>query len=334
MHLYRIDPAGDREAVRALYGIHRAAEAAETPEGPILPAPSFCDWAAHGWSDEPREVWLGDSDGDGDRGTGPAAGGYVLELPDTGTHRVASLLLVVHPEARSCGAGRRLFEHARARMRAAGATSCTAMVLNGSPGEALARSTGAKPSLVFLRQVCALDRAKAPRPGEVTAAAGVPGYSPVRWCGRTPRGYESDVAALTTATSDAPSGDVDRDGVPWSVQRVRTRDERCAARGTRAYSVAAFCESEGRLVALSTAYVDAAHEGWASQGDTVVLGEHRGRRLSLGVKKDLMTWLREKEPSVHSIATWNAEPNDGIRRVNGSLGFTVSRRWTEWHLVL
>jgi hypothetical protein len=75
MHLYRIDPAGDREAVQALYGIHRAAEAAETPEGPILPAPSFCDWAAHGWSNEPREVWLGDSDGDGDRGTGPAAGG-------------------------------------------------------------------------------------------------------------------------------------------------------------------------------------------------------------------------------------------------------------------
>jgi hypothetical protein len=44
--------------------------------------------------------------------------------------------------------------------------------------------------------------------------------------------------------------------------------------------------------------VDRQTPRWAAQEDTSVLTEHRGHRLGLAMKADLLAWLAEAEPQL------------------------------------
>ena len=47
----------------------------------------------------------------------------------------------------------------------------------------------------------------------------------------------------------------------------------------------------------------------AGQGDTAVARQHRGHRLGLLLKIDMMRWLAEAEPQLKIIQTWNNVDN-------------------------
>ena len=64
----------------------------------------------------------------------------------------------------------------------------------------------------------------------------------------------------------------------------------------------------------------------AHQHDTSVLREHRGHRLGLLLKAEMMRWLAEQEPQIAAIDTWNAETNDHMIAVNERLGYRVMGR--------
>jgi hypothetical protein len=66
--------------------------------------------------------------------------------------------------------------------------------------------------------------------------------------------------------------------------------------------------------------------GWGSQHDTSVVRAHRGRRLGLLLKADMLRWLRDDEPGLVSLTTWNAESNDRMIGVNEILGYVVLGR--------
>jgi RimJ/RimL family protein N-acetyltransferase len=64
--------------------------------------------------------------------------------------------------------------------------------------------------------------------------------------------------------------------------------------------------------------------GWLL--DTAVVRAHRGHRLGLLVKIDLLRWLRDASPALASIDTWNAESNQHMIAVNEQLAYRVIGR--------
>ena len=57
-----------------------------------------------------------------------------------------------------------------------------------------------------------------------------------------------------------------------------------------------------------------------------MLREHRGHRLGLLLKAEMMRWLAEAEPQIATIDTDNAESNRHMIAVNERLGYRVVGR--------
>jgi hypothetical protein len=64
----------------------------------------------------------------------------------------------------------------------------------------------------------------------------------------------------------------------------------------------------------------------ALQEDTAVAPSHRGRRLGLALKCDMLLWLAEVEPQVTTVDTWNTETNHHMIAINEVLGYRVVAR--------
>ena len=59
---------------------------------------------------------------------------------------------------------------------------------------------------------------------------------------------------------------------------------------------------------------------------------HRGHRLGLLLKIDMMRWLAEAEPQVEVIDTWNNVDNDFMIKVNEALGYRLSQVYATYEL--
>ena len=62
-------------------------------------------------------------------------------------------------------------------------------------------------------------------------------------------------------------------------------------------------------------------DAFLEQWDTIVLPEHRGRRLGMLVKAANLIQVHRAAPDATSILTWNAEENRYMLDVNEALGF-------------
>ncbi len=324
MRIERVDLA-DTGGVRACYEAYLAAQRVDEPEGPRFTDRPFGGWLAVGWDGNPREVWLATDEG-------AAAGWYRLELPARENQDQAGLDLVVHPAERRRGVGLALLRHAASRAAAHGRTVLNGGARDGSPGEAFARSLGAKPGLVEIErvlQIGTLERGKLARlrgPAERAAA----GYSLVSWAGLVPEEFIERAAAVYDAMSDAPR-DPAIAPAQWDAQRVRERINGLRPHfGLHDYTVAARHDDTGELAALTEMAVDPAAPGWGHQVFTVVTRKHRGHRLGLLLKIAMMELLATTEPQLERIVTWNAQSNEHMIAVNDTLGYTVSGQPTTW----
>jgi hypothetical protein len=70
------------------------------------------------------------------------------------------------------------------------------------------------------------------------------------------------------------------------------------------------------------------------QADTAVARHHRGHRLGLLLKIDMMRWLAEVEPQLEVIETWNNADNTFMINVNEALGYRLSRIFNVYELRL
>jgi len=58
--------------------------------------------------------------------------------------------------------------------------------------------------------------------------------------------------------------------------------------------------------------------------DTSVVRMHRGNRLGLLLKAEMLGWLRESN-QLHRLDTWNAASNTHMIGINEKLGYECSR---------
>ena len=72
----------------------------------------------------------------------------------------------------------------------------------------------------------------------------------------------------------------------------------------------------------------------ALQYDTAVAGGHRGHRLGIALKIEMMRWLADTEPQVEVVATWNNADNLPMIKVNEALGYRLSKTFATYQRVL
>jgi GNAT superfamily N-acetyltransferase len=326
MRIERVGLAPAEEGkIRACFEVYHAAQRVDEPEGPWFTERPFGGWMTVGWDGDPREAWLATEEGS-------AVGWYRLELPARENLDQAGLDLIVHPAERRRGLGLALLRHAAGRAAARGRTVLNGGPRNGSPGEAFARSAGAKPGLVDVQRVLdigQLEKGKLARlrgPAERAAA----GYSLVSWAGPVPDEFIEQAAVVYNGMGDAP-----RDPAiaheEWDAQRVRERINNLRPHfGLRDYTVAARHDGTGELAGLTEMSVDPANPGWGFQVFTVVARKHRGHRLGLLLKVAMMELLATTEPQLERITTWNAQVNEHMIAVNEAIGYAVWGQPNTW----
>lgn len=161
------------------------------------------------------------------------------------------------------------------------------------------------------------------------AAAHHRGYRVEVFAGRIPDRWVADYVALDARiASESPAGELELEAGSTAVEPFRDSEEKIARQGRLSYTAVALHGEE--VVAFSTAAVARSDRTRAYQWGTLVSREHRGHRLGLAVKVANVRQLRELEPALRSIQTWNAEANGPMITVNDQLGYVPVERLGEF----
>ncbi|MGH9092249.1 MAG: GNAT family N-acetyltransferase [Acidimicrobiales bacterium] len=265
----------------------------------------------------------------------PVVGAGMVELPRHDNRHLAQVTVEVHPAHRRRGVGSAVL--AACERLAAGdgrrvVWGNDELQVPAVPGPTFAEARGYGLVLENLRRELAVpvDPARARRL-EALALARAAGYEVVAFAGRWPDGWVEDRALFGRLMStDPPLGGWAVEEESWDRDRVR-RHERLVDRTGRELLVAvARHRATGRPVAFTEIAVSRSAPALAYQWDTLVLPEHRGRRLGLLVKLANLRQLAEISPGTEVVVTWNASTNRPMIDVNEALGcrvVSVGRTW-------
>ena len=313
--------ADDRECVEAGRVVLNAANALDAPW--LAPRTAYRRemQVRHGWDRSPVRHVLASVDGL------PVAVAE-LELGEWDNRDLAWTYLTVHPDHRRRGHGTELLEHL---VQLAGEADRPKFGGSGweTPAcEAFAAAHGfPRVSQEIYRRLV---------PGELPdglvervlaeAAPHAADYDLIHLEGPTPEELMPDVAELTAAINDAPLDDLDIEDEVYPVERIRDYEAATVGSGHRLYRVLARHRATGQLAGHTVVAVDTERPELAHQHDTCVVREHRGHRLGLLLKAEMVRWLAGCEPQVVSIDTWNAETNDHMIGVNERLGWRAQGR--------
>jgi len=319
VRIERFDPAASETSLRECYELVISGQQADDPNVPADSYRRFRSSWTYGWAGNPQQTWLAAT------ASGTLLGCYVLRLPERENRANGFLSPFVAPSFRRQGVGTALVAHAAEQAALAGRTLLMSEARIGAPSNAFAESVGARRGLLDVRRILDVGQALHARLGGLRAEAEQHsgGYTLRRWVGVTPDELVSTVCALHAAMADAPHDDA-YEPMAWDADRLLADERRVVAEGARIYSVAAVQDSTGAAAALTQVYIDPDVAGWGFQGLTAVTREHRGHRLGLLVKVDMLDWLAEAEPLRTQIVTSNAADNEHMIAVNEKLAHRVT----------
>lgn len=319
MEIARVDPMDiDLDLADRMAAVDGASMATVGLEVPTPPGPSRLTYLQHGNDGSPIDgLWLA-REGD------EVAGWTIADLPHRDNRETAGVRGTVHPAYRRRGLGTRLLDAALGFVREQGRTSVHSGAYAGSDGigflEAQGFSTdGQHPyaiRVLDLHAGAAWDRLRD------DAAAAATDYELVRTVGPTPRELVDGLVGLYDAMNDAPADD-GAEPMTWSPERIRVYDEQMARRHETVHRVLARHVPSGELAGMSVVCLDEFSPSVAFQEDTSVVRAHRGHRLGLLMKTDMLRWLGDLRPEIASVLTWNAVDNHHMIAVNERLGCRV-----------
>jgi hypothetical protein len=251
-----------------------------------------------------------------------------LELTEWDNRDLAWTSLVVDPSERRRGYGSALLAHVRELAERSGRTKFGAGAWATPAAEAFATSHG------FALAQQEIYRVQAPKelaPGLVDAARAEAAphageYDLLHVEGHAPADLLPVVAELTSAINDAPLDDLDVEDEVFPAERIASYERATIDSGHRLYRVIAVHRASGEAAGHTAVAVDAERPGLGHQHDTSVMRGHRGHRLGLLLKADMLRWLADAEPQLTSIDTWNAESNAHMIAINERLGYRVLGR--------
>ena len=329
IHIEQFDAVTDAERLRACYDIVAASSRADAPGLPVRALPFYRNRWSTGFGGFRRRTWFAFDD------AGRAVGYYLLVLPDRDNPTLAWCELAVAPARRRAGAGRALLEHCAGQARLDGRVRLVGEASEGSPGGAFAAAVGATGGITEVLRRLDIDAEVPARVSTLRSAARAfaDGYSLVSWIGASSAATLEDQALLSAAMADAPRDEGVEPQV-WDAERITEMERICLSTGQQFYTVAARHDASGRLVAITQVSVHSGTPEWGFQMITAVLPAHRGHRLGLLVKTEMLDLLAVHEPRVRHILTGNAASNDHMVAINEQLGFTIVNAFRSWELGL
>ena len=319
-HADSTDP-DDAAAVDASFALLEACRVVDSPwEHPWLRDP-YKVFLERGWDGEPPVTFLAWVDGV------PVAKAFMFLSERDNTH-LAWVWVAVHPDERRQGFGSALLRYVEERAREAGRTTIGTDGWESGRTSGFASAHGLAPASqgILRRQhldELDLDHVRTLRDA---AAALASDYELVRIEGRTPPEMVDAMVELVAAINDAPTDDLDIEDEVFTPERLASYEQTTMAKGNRLYRLVARHRDTGDLAGHTVVAVDGERPVWAEQHDTSVVAAHRGHRLGLALKLEMLRWLVEAEPQVREIDTWNAESNGHMVGVNKALGYHVLGR--------
>ncbi len=326
-----IIPFGPDDQVRLQQYVEvvNAARAVDSPWQHLATLRSEEGRFRYGWDGEVDAPYVGMVD------SVPVAVGRVATTDYDNLH-LAWLGVQVHPEHRRRGHGTAMLERLVTEVRARGRTSIGIDGWDDEGARGFAARHGLEQKSVAIerrQQLSGLDWAGLERLcAEASAAAAA--YEILRREGRTPDDELDELAEMASAINDAPTDDLDIEDEVFSADRMRAYETSQLARGQRMFRTFARHRDTGELAGHSVVLVDEERPHLAHQHDTTVVGSHRGHRLGLLLKTDMNLWLREVQPQITEIGTWNAESNDHMIGVNEAIGYRIVGRELEFQKAL
>lgn len=264
-------------------------------------------------------------------------GHVAVELPWRDNTDTANLRGTVHPAARRRGVGRALVDQAVTAARDAGRPKFYAGAYEGCDGVPVLTKLGFSSTGLGVNAVRRVDVHGAPAGLwdrlYAEARADAAAYELVHQIGPTPDNMIDGMVTLHEAINDAPLDDPDLEADAWDADRVRSYDRAMAGRRQTVYRTMARHKETGDWAGLSMLCVDEFSPGIAFQEDTSVVRAHRGHRLGLLMKTDMLRWIGQERPEVSATDTWNATTNHHMIAVNEKLGATVVAHHVSFRLV-
>jgi GNAT superfamily N-acetyltransferase len=313
--------ADDADDLRRFVDLINAVGKVDSPWGHPATVSDCQGHLRHGWDGEPPTPFIALVDGE-------PVGQAEYSTSEWDNQHLAWLGVAVHPDRRGQGYGSRILDALIGRARDEGRTSVGIDGWESDATRAFAARHGLdlKSQDLNRRQFLSelnWEFIRAIRDAAATQAAD---YEVVRRLGATPEEELEALAEMTAAINDAPTDDLDIEDEVFPAERVRNYESAQLARGYRFHRVFARHRETGQLAGHTVVVVDGERPHLAEQHDTSVVRAHRGHRLGLLLKADLLLWLHETQPQVDSIDTWNAESNDHMIEVNEKLGYRIMGR--------
>ncbi|MGV1008074.1 MAG: GNAT family N-acetyltransferase [Dermatophilaceae bacterium] len=315
----------DSALVDAVAGLSAEADAVDCPWRIGLTTRSLRALLTHGWDGEPSRCYAG------------ALGGQVvaaaeLWLPLRDNLRNAWFTGTVHPRLRRRGFGSELYDHLEAVALGEGRSVLGTHLVDHEAARGFAARRGYQLKYVGAYRRMAVSAVPADvvdtAYAEARAAAG--DYDIVRLAGPLTDEQITECLPVVASINDAPTDDLVIEDEVFTADRVRAYDEAQRERGARMYRVWARHRDTGEVAGHTVVAVEGERPWLGEQHDTTVLPKHRGHRLGLLLKADMVRWLRDLEPDLATILTDNAESNAHMIAVNERLGYQVVGRGLEF----
>jgi GNAT superfamily N-acetyltransferase len=153
-------------------------------------------------------------------------------------------------------------------------------------------------------------------------------YELVTWGDRCPDEHIAAYCQMhTQMETDISTGELDLEPVTFDEARVRTSETRLA-RSYRQLHVAARRVEDGVFGGFSIVLLPHG-ETVALQMDTLVMPEHRGRRLGLLMKLATLDAVRAGHPERTALHTWTARSNAAMQATNQRFGYVALEQMHE-----
>jgi GNAT superfamily N-acetyltransferase len=311
------DSATVAEVVELANAVHKV-------DSPWVHPETVATYAAmmrHGWDGEPPRCFAG-------REAGRVVALGELSTSEWDNTHLAWAGIFVHPDERRRGHGTEMFGFLCERARQLGRRSIgldgwdSPVTLGFAAKHALPRRSSAINRRQYLDEV----QRETVDQMYVDALAAASTYELVRLVGRTPQDMLEAVAVMTASINDAPTDDLDIEDEVFSPERIQNYENATLAKGERLYRVMARHRETGELAGHTVVAVESERPAAGHQHDTCVARAHRGHRLGVLMKADMLRWLADAEPQLKTIDTWNAESNGFMITVNEKLGYRVLGR--------
>jgi RimJ/RimL family protein N-acetyltransferase len=315
--------ADDEASVATYVDLVEACRLADCPWWPRLTLFRQTMFMRHGWDGELSRYFLVAAE-DEDAPVGFAA----LHSSDYDNLDQAWLEMGIHPSYRRRGYGTAAMLRSRELVREMSRHKIGWFGWDGDRTRGFAESIGSAPKSVA---VCRRQLLHELEPGLVQrlydeAEPQAKDYDLQRVAGPIPDTLLTSFVEATAAINDAPLDDLEMDDELFTPERTRAFEAAQAAHGHRIYRVLALHRASGEVAGLTAVKVDGEIPAQGSQLDTSVVRAHRGHRLGLLLKADMLRWLADAEPQLEMLDTFNAESNDHMIGVNERLGYRVMDR--------